>query len=355
MSIPKVIHYCWFGKGEMPKLAKKCIKSWEKYCPDYEIICHNEDNFDLSQNRQMREAYEAKKWAFVSDFAMNTPMNQTTLKNATGWSEEIVTAEGLKLYVREIGTGKKAASKIAEVIIQYAADGKASAVEDALEFSYGESKTNTGGIVVENKTADVKYQVGVITPDSEDYETVKQYVESNTAVEEYDIDLDNISWTSVKGGKMFKIANKKVPKGSYLIYRIAGEDGYLPSSYLFYGPMEYDQLTYAGVVAPKKLNGQKATAVVSTNLYDEKGENLLPDAGLTFTWERCADIKADEPVWEPIAGANGEEYEFTKDDAGCYVRVKIVQNVKANGEDKEIIMYSDEVGTIKYVAPASEE
>ena len=69
MSIPKVIHYCWFGKGEMPKIAKKCIKSWEKYCPDYEIICHNEDNFDLSQNRYMREAYEAKKWAFVSDFA----------------------------------------------------------------------------------------------------------------------------------------------------------------------------------------------------------------------------------------------------------------------------------------------
>ena len=69
MSIPKVIHYCWFGKGEMPKLAKKCIRSWKKYCPDYEIICWNEDNFDLSQNRYMREAYEAGKWAFVSDFA----------------------------------------------------------------------------------------------------------------------------------------------------------------------------------------------------------------------------------------------------------------------------------------------
>ena len=69
MSIPKVIHYCWFGKGEMPKLAKKCIKSWEKYCPGFEIICHNEDNFDLSQNRYMCEAYEAGKWAFVSDFA----------------------------------------------------------------------------------------------------------------------------------------------------------------------------------------------------------------------------------------------------------------------------------------------
>ena len=69
MSVPKVIHYCWFGNGKMPKLAQKCIKSWRKYCPDYEIICWNEENFDVTQNRYMREAYEAKKWAFVSDFA----------------------------------------------------------------------------------------------------------------------------------------------------------------------------------------------------------------------------------------------------------------------------------------------
>ena len=69
MSIPKVIHYCWFGRGEMPKIAQKCIKSWKKYCPDYEIICHNEDNFDLTQNRYMQEAYDAGKWAFASDFA----------------------------------------------------------------------------------------------------------------------------------------------------------------------------------------------------------------------------------------------------------------------------------------------
>ncbi len=68
MSIPKVIHYCWFGKGKMPPIVEKCIKSWKKYCPDYEIICWNEDNFDLTQNQYIREAYEAGKWAFVSDF-----------------------------------------------------------------------------------------------------------------------------------------------------------------------------------------------------------------------------------------------------------------------------------------------
>ncbi len=68
MHIPKVIHYCWFGRGKLPPLAEKCIKSWEKYCPDYKIVCHTEDNFDIAQNRYAREAYEAKKWAFVSDY-----------------------------------------------------------------------------------------------------------------------------------------------------------------------------------------------------------------------------------------------------------------------------------------------
>ena len=68
MSIPKVIHYCWFGKGELPNLAKKCIASWKKYCPDYKIVCWNEDNFNINENKYAKEAYDAKKWAFVSDY-----------------------------------------------------------------------------------------------------------------------------------------------------------------------------------------------------------------------------------------------------------------------------------------------
>ncbi len=67
--IPKVIHYCWFGKNPLPKMAQRCIKSWKKYCPDYEIIEWNEDNFDINCCAYVKEAYEAKKWAFVSDFA----------------------------------------------------------------------------------------------------------------------------------------------------------------------------------------------------------------------------------------------------------------------------------------------
>lgn len=69
MSIPKTIHYCWFGKGELPERDKQCIESWRKFCPDYEIIEWNEDNYDIAQIPYMKEAYEAKRWGFVPDFA----------------------------------------------------------------------------------------------------------------------------------------------------------------------------------------------------------------------------------------------------------------------------------------------
>ncbi len=65
----KVIHYCWFGKKPLPKLAKKCIASWKKYCPDYTIKEWNEDNFDVNCCQYVREAYAAGKYAFVSDYA----------------------------------------------------------------------------------------------------------------------------------------------------------------------------------------------------------------------------------------------------------------------------------------------
>lgn len=66
--IPKIIHYCWFGGNPLPELAQKCIESWKKFCPDYEIREWNESNFDLTQNTYAAEAYAAKKWAFVTDY-----------------------------------------------------------------------------------------------------------------------------------------------------------------------------------------------------------------------------------------------------------------------------------------------
>lgn len=67
--IPKIIHYCWFGRNPLPALAVKCIESWKKYLPDYEIKEWNEDNFDVYSNQYTTEAYQAKKYAYVSDYA----------------------------------------------------------------------------------------------------------------------------------------------------------------------------------------------------------------------------------------------------------------------------------------------
>lgn len=66
--IPKIIHYCWFGRGEKPEQAKKCIDSWKRFLPDYRIKEWNEDNFDINSNQYVREAYESRKFAFVTDY-----------------------------------------------------------------------------------------------------------------------------------------------------------------------------------------------------------------------------------------------------------------------------------------------
>ena len=69
MAIPKIIHYCWFGGKPKNALAEKCIQSWKKFCPDYELVEWNEHNFDIAAAPlYVRQAYEAGRWAFVTDY-----------------------------------------------------------------------------------------------------------------------------------------------------------------------------------------------------------------------------------------------------------------------------------------------
>lgn len=110
----KIIHYCWFGDKPLPSLAKKCIRSWKKYFPGYEIMCWSEKNFDINSTKFSRDAYENKKWAFVSDVAriyalkeyggiyMDTDMMVTKdvsgiLKSEffVGWESELNVAVGV--------------------------------------------------------------------------------------------------------------------------------------------------------------------------------------------------------------------------------------------------------------------
>ena len=66
--IPKIIHYCWFGGNELPEESKRYIESWKRYCPDYQIIKWSEENFDVNSVPYTKEAYEEKKWAFITDY-----------------------------------------------------------------------------------------------------------------------------------------------------------------------------------------------------------------------------------------------------------------------------------------------
>ena len=68
-KIPKIIHYCWFGGKEKPEQVKKCIGSWKKYLSNYQFMEWNEQNFDVNQFQYTKDAYAAKKYAFVSDVA----------------------------------------------------------------------------------------------------------------------------------------------------------------------------------------------------------------------------------------------------------------------------------------------
>lgn len=73
--IPKIIHYCWFGHSPLPDIVQKCLESWQRYMPDYEIRRWDETNIDVNASPFMREAYEMKKFAYVSDYARYKILN----------------------------------------------------------------------------------------------------------------------------------------------------------------------------------------------------------------------------------------------------------------------------------------
>lgn len=135
---------------------------------------------------------------------------------------------GIILYVRTAGSSSKAASKITEIVIPLCETAKAKPQVGALRIENTTSQSSKAGITITNLTTE-KYQVAVITP--EDYAKI---------TDKNDINVTEFYWNSVKGGKVLKLTKSKVPQGSYLMYRLAGEDGNLPSNYIFIDqPVDY--------------------------------------------------------------------------------------------------------------------
>ena len=138
LRIPKKIHYCWFGGNPLTPLAEKCIESWKKYCPDYEIVEWNESNVEIASSPFMQAAYDSKKWAFVSDYArykivyeqggIYLDVDVEVIKNLDDLlkNEAYIGFEGREYINSGLGFGAQAGDKILAEIL---------GVYDKLDFS----------------------------------------------------------------------------------------------------------------------------------------------------------------------------------------------------------------------------
>ncbi len=279
----------------------------------------------------------------------NTEMTKAVLQN-TGKDFDFDEDGNVIVYVREAGTQKKAASLIEEVIIPLAEDGLSVAKEADLNIYQADSKTGTGGVVCENVSNQnkdyattypegVKYQVAILTPE--------EYAQYEKEGKLENIDVSKLKWTSVKPGRMLKLANKKVEEGSYLLYRIAGENGKLPSTYLISDEIRYDRITYVGFSSSSsKKVGDTLEAVISTNVDKNS---------VTYKWERFnpkgedIDVEENEDTlkWETIKEVSGAEenadiYQIGDGDVGCYIRVTVTSNDDTtNTKTSEFIFVKD--------------
>lgn len=249
----------------------------------------------------------------------NSPMDKATLSGKQFEYDDAANPSGLYIYVRTAGTKKKAASKATKLFVPFTEKPGVSANANDLVIGYMESKTATGGVSVTNINADgLKYEFAVVTPEEQ----------SNDWKE--NMDLTATKWTSLKAGRTAKIAAAKLPKGSYIIYRIAGEEGKLPSTYVPSMQINYDEVTYAGVEQVNKKVGEELKMATSTN---------VTSAQVTCKWQSCADPKAETPVWTEIG--TGTTYTLKAEDAGKYIRV-VIQKTGGIGIPWE----SDPIGPI---------
>lgn len=154
-SIPKIIHYCWFGKKDKPDIVKRCIHSWKTYLHDYKITEWNEENFDINSNNFVKEAYAKKKYAFVSDYVRVYALYHyggiymdTDVEVKQPFSDEILGNDSFlgfeeKNYIATSTIGTKKGNKLIKRFLD-SYDGKAFIKED------GEIDTLTNVAIVSN-------------------------------------------------------------------------------------------------------------------------------------------------------------------------------------------------------------
>lgn len=224
--IPKKIHYCWFGRGQMPDSAKKYIESWKKFCPDYEIKEWNEDNFDINSNKYVKQAYEARKYAFVTDY-----VRLYALYNEGGiyMDTDVEVLKPLDRFLEHkafssfenndsIPTGLMASEKNGEWVKEL--------LDEYKDLSFikenGELDTTTNVVRITNLT-EKKYglirksffqDLGVVTLYPHEYFCPKDWDSGNIVITEnsYAIHHFNGSWHSKKDKKYLRLKAKLIEK-----------------------------------------------------------------------------------------------------------------------------------------------
>ena len=252
MAIPKIIHYCWFGGSPLPEEAKKCIKSWKKHCPDYEIIEWNESNFDVNCNLYCKQAYECKKWAFVTDYArlwilyhhggIYFDTDVKVLKSFDDFlnNECFVGIEKSQLYINVntgVGMGAERGNKVVKDLLD-SYDGIPFLVNGKHDITTCTVRNTNVLKLFGYKNEDVFQQLdGVTVYPSEyfspmDMESGIIYKTKNT----HSIHLYNLSWTSAENQKKRKDYVKKAQRQNKIymlktlpnrcLIRVLGEDNY---------------------------------------------------------------------------------------------------------------------------------
>ncbi len=233
MAIPKVIHYCWFGKKKMPANLYKYIETWKKYLSDYQIIEWNEDNFDISSCEFVKQAYAAGKYAFVSDYARLYALKQyggiyfdvdiQVLKNL----DKLLNYDGIFCFesTEKVMTAFMAVSKNHPLIQEFLK------YYEQRTFDVDNLEPNTvpltallveRGLVVNNQTQILDKNIadgtiGVFSNEyfnAYDFTNARYFVTPNT----YTIHHCVGSWCSLTERMWFK--------GKHLLSRLLGEQGY---------------------------------------------------------------------------------------------------------------------------------
>lgn len=226
--IPRVIHYCWFGHNPKPKLIIKCIESWKKYCPDWEIKEWNEDNYDVYTNEYTKAAYEDKKWAFVSDYARFDVLNKY---GGVYFDTDVELLKSIPEYLmeEEAFTGFETSDKVAPGLV-YGSIANQKILQKVLK-KYDESKFTdienvcvalTGILKQEGLRGDNTDQTvdGVRILPTEYFgcfnHEIQTYEKTPNTVSIHHYHASWVSWHHILKFKIIKIAAKILGKNRYL-------------------------------------------------------------------------------------------------------------------------------------------